>query len=335
MTIDRDGCDANAPNCIQVRETWNNCVSWGETGAGKHDDWCRNDKGQNWSHVGQDGGGCTLGWGKGVCGKYMYRGPNCDDWNSDEVWDGACEGNRKIFPTLDSKRKEYCNSNNDRARSDKCVNWCNGHGGECGLRDRLAKCGKYGIRDGDCNDAKITQIENKCISMGFIDQTNKTAIGTAQCNQSSIDTFLKECKTYMPIYITSESGCTSSGLVDAKTRKLTAENAEKSRLQAEKDAEAGRKRQQEDTEKLLAAQKEDAKKRKEELEKVSQEQIVARKASQSQMESILLSIVDPSAIPPELQEKVPYNTTYIIIAIVIVFLLSSSSISILLRQGGK
>ncbi len=105
MGIDRDGCDANAPNCIQVKENWNNCVAWNDTGSGKHDDWCRNDKGQNWSHIGQDGAGCSKGFGKGVCGKYMYRGPNCDDSNSDDIWDSACNGNRKIFPNLDSNVK--------------------------------------------------------------------------------------------------------------------------------------------------------------------------------------------------------------------------------------
>lgn len=49
---------------------WNNCVVWNETSAGKHDDWCRNDKGDSgWYHAGQDGAGCAWGWGKGVCKK--------------------------------------------------------------------------------------------------------------------------------------------------------------------------------------------------------------------------------------------------------------------------
>ena len=333
MPIDRDGCDVNAPNCILVKENWNNCVGWLDTNPGKHDDWCRNDKGQNWSHVGQDGAGCSKGFGKGVCGKYMYRGPNCDDANSDDIWHSACAGNTKIFPNLGSKKKEYCNSNNNRARSATCTEWCNANGGQCGLRDRLFKCGKYSISDNECNDNKINQLEGKCINMGFIDQTNKTSIGTAQCNQTSIDAFLKECKTFIPTYISSESGCTSSGLADAKTRKLTAENAEKSRLQAEKDAEAGRKRQQEDTDRLVAAQKESDKKRKEELEKVSQEQIEARKAAQLQMEQTLLSVVDPDAIPDNLRDRVPPksdNTMYIIIAIIVLLLIMSSSAAFLL-----
>lgn len=49
------------------RRPWNNCVVWGETSAGKHDDWCMNDLGPGWKHVGQEGAGCAKGWGKGIC----------------------------------------------------------------------------------------------------------------------------------------------------------------------------------------------------------------------------------------------------------------------------
>jgi hypothetical protein len=48
---------------------WNNCVAWLETTPGRHDDWCANDFGTGWKHVGQDGGGCTPGFGKGTCSK--------------------------------------------------------------------------------------------------------------------------------------------------------------------------------------------------------------------------------------------------------------------------
>lgn len=50
------------------RRAWNNCVAWNETSAGKHNDWCANDRGQDWQHVGQEGS-CSLGFGKGVCGR--------------------------------------------------------------------------------------------------------------------------------------------------------------------------------------------------------------------------------------------------------------------------
>lgn len=49
------------------RRAWNNCVVWGETTPGKHDDWCMNDIGPGWKHVGQEGAGCAKGWGKGIC----------------------------------------------------------------------------------------------------------------------------------------------------------------------------------------------------------------------------------------------------------------------------
>lgn len=325
MTIEKDGCREGSPNCIEEKRNWNNCVVWGETGSGKHDDWCRNDFGPNWAHVGQDGAGCAKGWGKGVCRKFMYRGPNCDDANSDDIWDGVCDGHTDtIFPNLNTKRKEYCNSNIGRARSDKCSNWCNAHGGQCGLKDRLSKCQKYNIGDNECSDAKITEIENKCVNMGFIDQTTKSSIGGAQCNQSSIDNFLKECDKLIPAYMNSRSQCTSTGLADAKSRKLIADNAEQSRLQAAKDAEAARQRQAADTERLIQAQKASDQARKEELEKTSKEQIEARMAAQKAMEQTLLSVVDPDSLPEELKPKVPksYTTMYIIIA---VFLLLSSS----------
>ena len=50
-----------------MRRSWNNCVVWNETHAGRHNDWCQNDTGMEW-HVGQEGGGCWGGQGKGVCG---------------------------------------------------------------------------------------------------------------------------------------------------------------------------------------------------------------------------------------------------------------------------
>jgi hypothetical protein len=257
--------------------------------------------------------------------------PNCKDWN--HVWNGECDKRRDIFPYLNNTRKDFCNYNKANAFSNECNTWCAENGGQCALRDMFNKCGKYSIGDNECNDAKITEIENKCINMGFIDQTTKSSIGGAQCNQSSIDNFLKDCKTFIPKYISSESGCTSIGLVDAKTRKLMDDNAEKARLQAEKDAEAGRKRQQEDTDRLVATQKESDKKRDEELKRTSQEQIEARKDAQLQMEQTILSMIDPDAIPESLRGKLPSNsdnTMYIIIAIVIVLLLLSISFSSIL-----
>jgi hypothetical protein len=53
---------------VELREKpWFSCVAWGETEAGKHNDWCANDHGQGWKHTGQINGGCTLGFGKGLC----------------------------------------------------------------------------------------------------------------------------------------------------------------------------------------------------------------------------------------------------------------------------
>jgi hypothetical protein len=236
-----------------------------------------------------------------------------------------CNRDKRHFPSLEQTRKVHCNSNKATAFSNECAEWCNATG-QCTLKDRFVKCATYNIGDNECTDAKITEIQNKCIQLGFIDQTTKTPIGTAQCNQSSINTFLNECKSFIPKYISSESGCTSAGLADAKIRKLTDENAEKARLQAEKIAEEGRKRQEEDTKKLIEAQKEDAKKREEELQKVSQEQIEARKAAQLQMEQTLLSVVDPESLPENLKDKVPSknNTTYILLVIIILLLVSMS-----------
>lgn len=239
----------------------------------------------------------------------------------------TCNRDKRHFPNLEQTRENQCNSNRPNAFSEDCTTWCNANNGKCKTRDLLNKCAKYSITDDLCNDAKITDIENKCVNMGFIDQTTKSSIGTAQCNQNSIDTFLKECNEYIPKYIPNESGCTSSGLADAKIRKLVEQNAENARLQAEKDAEATRARQKEDTDRLLAAQKESDIKRQEELNRVSKEQIDARKASQEQMELTLLSIVDPDSLPDNLKQRIQptsftqSNMIYIILFVIIFMIL--------------
>ncbi|MEY3403834.1 MAG: hypothetical protein RLZZ86_3456 [Cyanobacteriota bacterium] len=46
---------------------WKNCTPWLETSPGRHHDWCRNDFGPTAEHIGQAQGGCTKGFGKGVC----------------------------------------------------------------------------------------------------------------------------------------------------------------------------------------------------------------------------------------------------------------------------
>jgi hypothetical protein len=48
-------------------KTWDTCVDWAQTNSGNHNDYCRNDIGSGWEHVGQTGGGCTKGFGKGIC----------------------------------------------------------------------------------------------------------------------------------------------------------------------------------------------------------------------------------------------------------------------------
>jgi len=53
-------------NLASEKRSWNNCVGWNETSAGKHNDWCINDVGQGWEHTGQEGS-CSLGLGKGLC----------------------------------------------------------------------------------------------------------------------------------------------------------------------------------------------------------------------------------------------------------------------------
>lgn len=46
---------------------WKNCTPWLETSPGRHHDWCRDDFGPTAEHIGQAQGGCTKGFGKGVC----------------------------------------------------------------------------------------------------------------------------------------------------------------------------------------------------------------------------------------------------------------------------
>jgi hypothetical protein len=77
-------------NLRNERRNWNNCVAWNETNAGKHNDWCQNDVGQGWYHTGQDGGGCSLGFGKGVCGR-----------TDEEVDRVMADSLKKVEPTAD------------------------------------------------------------------------------------------------------------------------------------------------------------------------------------------------------------------------------------------
>ena len=51
------------------RRFWTRCVAHEESQSGRHDDWCRNDFGDDWKHVGQDNGGCSPGFTKGLCGR--------------------------------------------------------------------------------------------------------------------------------------------------------------------------------------------------------------------------------------------------------------------------
>jgi hypothetical protein len=339
MPLEKTGCTQGSPNCIRQTSYWGNCVVWGETQAGKHDDWCVNDFGPGWTHTGQGGDNCAPGWGKGDCSTFKYIGPNCENWDSDEIWSPACDGNTKIFPNLNSTRKTYCNSNQERANGVDCAKWCNDNNGQCSVKGQSAKCVKYGIWSSVCNDNTINDIESKCVNMGFIDQTTKSAIGTAVCNKDSIGAFLDECLTYIPEYIASESGCTSVGLADAKARKLIAETAEKNRLQLAQDVQAARISSQKGIAQLITSQKQSDITRKEDLEKVSTEQIAARKDAQLQMEKILLSVVDPDAIPDGKKgwfdnwgfgDGKDNTTMYIIIAIIVFLLITSSSVALLL-----
>ena len=54
---------------LAERRDWNSCVDWARTSAGNRDDWCVNDVGKGWVHVGQSGNGCAPGFGVGVCGR--------------------------------------------------------------------------------------------------------------------------------------------------------------------------------------------------------------------------------------------------------------------------
>lgn len=336
--VEKGGCSPGNPNCQEDKRNWNNCVAWNETSSGKHDDWCRNDHGPEWSHVGQDGAGCSKGFGKGVCRRYVYKGPNCEDGNSEDPWAHGCNENVNIFPGLQSARKHYCNSDFGRARSQKCVDWCNANGGQCELRDRIAKCARHKVPDSECQPDRVQNIINTCSRLG-ISNTAGEQVGTYECSQSGIDTLMNDCKPYMPKYITNDSGCNVGGLESAKRQKQTDDNAEAARIQAEQLAEARRKEEEKNTAALVAAQKESDRKREAELKKVSEEQKKSREEAQKKTEQMLLSVINPDALPDNLKDRVaPKNddkTMYIIIAVVICLLLCSSLIGSFFLLGGK
>jgi hypothetical protein len=86
-------------NLANEHKEWNNCVAWNETQSGKHSDWCNNEN-YGWEHVGQSGGGCWPGFGKGVCARTSWRvdqeiqgdisnsEPKADPQDSSKYWLG-------------------------------------------------------------------------------------------------------------------------------------------------------------------------------------------------------------------------------------------------------
>ena len=169
-------------------------------------------------------------------------------------WCNANNGKCKLKDRLDKCNeydiREKCNDEEINAIERDCINLgvidkntkrltginqCNQRSIDI-LKDRLNKCAIYNINSELCNDSKIMDIQSKCVSMGFINQNTKSSISTVQCNQGSIDIFLKECKEYIPKYISDESGCTSNNIINVKIRKLAEQNAENARLQDEQNA---------------------------------------------------------------------------------------------------
>jgi hypothetical protein len=250
--------------------------------------------------------------------------PDCNDWNrGDLVWQGDCDSRRDIFPNLDENRKKYCNKNKENAYKEKCNPFPD-------LRNLYNRCAKYSITDDACNERNIINMENKCVQLGFMEQTTKNTIGGNICSDKSINDFLAECRQYIPKYVASESGCTSSGLAEAKRLKKADETAELDRKAAAEEAEKNRKAQEIAAAELVKAQKESDRQRAAETKRLQEESKRQREEAQKKTEAMILSIVDPSALPSDLQqralkEKSGNNTQMMmIIAIVVVMLLSSS-----------
>lgn len=265
--------------------------------------------------------------------------PDCNDWN--HVWNGECDKRRDIFPNLDNTRKEYCNHNQDHAFRNECNNWCANRGGDCVVRDRFLTCKKYEIPDGECNENNIIEMRRKCFQYQLINSQNEP-IGGAVCTNKGITDLLNECRQYIPKYISSESACTSTSIAEAKRLKQADEAAELQRKQAAEEAERNRKAQEEAAAKLVEAQRESDRKRAEETKRLQEETKKQREEAQKKTEAMILSIVDPSALPPNLQQRAlseqngaEKNKMMIIIAVVVVILLCLISMSFLMMGGDE
>lgn len=227
--------------------------------------------------------------------------PDCNDWN--HVWNGECDKRRDIFPYLDNTRKEYCNANKNNAFTNECNNWCANRGGDCGLRDTFNTCKTYEIPDHECNKTNIEDLERRCGTYGIIDKVTKSPIGGAVCTNKGIADLLNECRSYIPKYISSESACMSTSIAEAKRLKQADETAERQRKQVAKEQEKNRKAQEEAAEEIAEAQRQSDRRREREnkrLELVTKRQ---REEAQKKTEAMILSIVDPSALPPNLQQR--------------------------------
>lgn len=175
---------------------------------------------------------------------------------------------------------------------------------EDAVNAREALCKKYNIPlDGSCKLNLVTEIENKCVNMGFLEQTTKNIIGNHTCNRDSIDKFLADCRAYIPKYISSENGCTSPGLDEAKRLKNLDDNASAQREQASKESAKNRQAQQEAAEDLVEAQRESDRRRAREVRRLELLTKKQREEAQKKTEAMILSIVDPNALPPDLQKR--------------------------------
>lgn len=153
---------------------------------------------------------------------------SCDrDWN---YWEAKCDSaaSNKSSEAF-RKRKEFCNRNKENAFKDQCTSFCNVYGTDCDTRKRYDRCARFGISDADCTETNANNLKNKCVTYGFIDKDLEAALPNAPaCTQASVTSFEKECGDYK----IAVASCTADTLANAKTAKVIADEAEKTRLAA-------------------------------------------------------------------------------------------------------
>lgn len=146
--------------------------------------------------------------------KIIECGDRVDCLDDANVFNQECT--KRTDDTYKEKLREFCNRNDDNARSSGCINWCKSNSTSCTRYNDLTDCTTFGITVPDCTRAKIDETQTLCKKYKII-QSDIGNTGIYPCNVNSIKELEKECTEYD----ISLSSCSPDSLENAKDKALT------------------------------------------------------------------------------------------------------------------